>query len=543
MQKLFLICCLFFTTFGLAQEEYWFFIRAKDTAYVPEMRKVDRKMIYEGDDKQLHRVFSEHNIHEFKKTFKRLKREDLRKTFFVVAESPEFLDDLLRYVSHLFEFGEMIAEEDKKIFEPNDYGITSTIGKNESLPLNLDYMDFLEVPRAWYYTTGSRETIVGISDAIVDTLNPEFKGKTTVLRGSSTSNGHGSGVAGIAAAQGNNGYGAAGICYDCSIYATSYGDFKKFDQLLELSELGVKVINCSWAAYTYYETAQAAIDEMWANGTIIVGAAGNKSYKQWKDNKLLYPASYDKVISVSSVMYKHPTVEDNTKISETGDYFASNIRGYLGRSIGFKDNDPEKRHRIYQSSTATLNTGVDILAPSAGQFRYSVFVTKGEVEYIPFSATSPAAPLVTGTIALMQTLNPCLPVEEVEPILKITSMNIDHIYANEPFKGKYGAGALNTGRAVEMVYQLYTPSETTYIQNQRFSRWDFKLRALSKEVIITDQEFTEGSTLDLQARNRIVIGENTILRPNESGSVVLKINPSLEQECELQLRDGFPGND
>ena len=38
------------------------------------------------------------------------------------------MDDLLKITSHLFEFVEIIEEEDKKIFEPNDYGLTSTIG-------------------------------------------------------------------------------------------------------------------------------------------------------------------------------------------------------------------------------------------------------------------------------------------------------------------------------------------------------------------------------------------------------------------------------
>ena len=37
-----------------------------------------------------------------------------------------------------------------KVFEPNDYGITSTIGENLGAQVNLDYLDFLGLPKAWY---------------------------------------------------------------------------------------------------------------------------------------------------------------------------------------------------------------------------------------------------------------------------------------------------------------------------------------------------------------------------------------------------------
>ncbi len=55
----------------------------------------------------------------------------------------------------LFEFAESISNESLQIYEPNDYGITSTTGKNLGAQAVLDYYDFLGVPQAWYYTTGS----------------------------------------------------------------------------------------------------------------------------------------------------------------------------------------------------------------------------------------------------------------------------------------------------------------------------------------------------------------------------------------------------
>jgi subtilisin family serine protease len=522
-----------------SQDDAWFYIRAKDTVFNPEFKMERGKMTYQGTDQALKRIFDKYEIKAFKKTYKKAKKEHLKRTFFVISDKKELCYDLLSYKPETFIFGEIINEEDKRIFEPNDYGLTSTIGDNIGLQANLDYLDFMEVPKAWYYTTGSPNTIIGIADARVDTSNIEFRSKTVALRKTSYSKGHGIGVASIAAAQGNNGYGIPGICYDCSIKTSGYGEFKTLSHAMELSRAGAKVVNCSWVGSKYYETAQLAINEMFENGTIIVAGAGNRSWKQTHGEKIYYPASYDHVISVSSVMYKHERVADNTLIADKGYPYASNIRGYVGRSVGFKDNDITKKEHIWPASTTTLNPFVDLLAPSAGVLRFSKYVEDNSIDYIQFEASSPSAPFVAGTIGLMYSLNPCLPADEVETILKFTSMNIDHIEANRPFSGNYGSGILNVGNAVEMVYKLYTSDEISIIEDQVFSRWDFKLTAFSRRVVIREQQFIDDATFDLKAKNRIVIGENTILRPNENGFISLKIDPDLEKECDLVLREGF----
>ena len=542
MNKLLLYFLLIlFTLPSISQENSWFFLRAKSASFNPEFEKSDGKLIYTGIDIKLKSVLKNYSISVFKKTFKNASSEHLKKTFFVVSDKKGLMEDLLKITSHLFEFAEIIEDEDKKIFEPNDYGLTSTIGENIGLQINLDYMDFIEAPKAWYYTTGSKDMIVGISDATVDTTNTDFKEKTTVIRKSSLSKGHGSGVASIAAGQGNNAYGLPGVCYDCSIYATSYGNFRKFEQLLELSNAGVKVINCSWVNSRYYETAQAVIDEMFENGTIIVAAAGNENWKNTNGEKINYPASYNHVISVAAVMHRYETVNDKILKTKKGFPYAANVKNYVGRTVGFKDNDTLKKHHIWPVSTTTLNSEVDILAPSVDLFRFSKFVLTGE-ELYTMEASSSTAPFVTGTIGLMWSLNPCLPIDEVETILKLSANYIGNIEANKPFVGHYGAGSLNAGEAVKMVYDLYSEKETTIIEGQEFSRWDFKLTSLSKEVLIQNQIFSDDATLALTSKNKIIIGANTVLKPNLNGRIVLKIDPSLEKQCELQLREGFPNN-
>ena len=540
-KKLAFLIFLFFTFYSFSQETNWFYLRAKDTFFTPKFERVNDQLKYIGNNEKLKYVFEKYNMYEFKKTFRKAKKENLKKTFFVVCDNKSLMKDLLLNLPQLFEFGEIILEEDKKIFEPNDYGLTSTITENKGLEVNLDYFDFVGAPQAWYYTTGSKDVIIGLSDGQVEITDKDFSDKTTVIKESTKSKGHGSGMASIAAGQGDNEYGVPGICYDCSIYATTYNHHKTLEQLKELSEMGVKVINCSWATTTSYQTAQDAIDEMFENGTIIVSAAGNQDWTKSKGKVFYYPSSYNHVISVSSGMHRYNTVEENTMISKKGNPYAANIKNYVGRTIGFKDNDTSKKHHIWPISITTLNTEVDILAPSVDLFRYSKFATLGKEMYT-LEATSSTAPFVTGTIGLMLSLNPCLPIDEVETILKFTATNIDDIEANQPYKGNYGAGSLHTGRAVKMVYDLYTETEMATIENQKFSRWNFKLTSLSEKVLIQNQQFLEDAVFELKAKNKIVIGKNTIIKPTKNGSVVLKIDPTLKKQCDLVLREGFPNN-
>ncbi|MDC7996126.1 S8 family peptidase [Altibacter sp. HG106] len=532
-----LACCLLFWGWVEAQEETWFYLRTTDSLWQPEVIRSQGALRIKVPDPRLQATLDAYNIHTFRRTAKNAGPKALHRTFFVRAKEQGLLSELIEKYPQYFESGSLIPLGERRIFEPNDYGSTSILGANTGLNFNNDYLDYLGLPQAWYYTTGEADVAVGIADAVVDTTNLEFKGKTTVFRKAVFANGHGSGVAAIAAAQGDNGYGVPGLCYDCSIYATNHGDFRHYEQLMELSKAGVPVINCSWVSSMYHESAQDSINKMFRNGTIIVAGAGNRNWTKTQGRKFYYPASYEHVISVSSGMYKYESPQDNIRYEPSGNPYVENISGYVSRTAGFIDHDINNDLQLYTESIATLNPEVDLLAPSVGVFRFSRFVTDSIVEQHTYQGTSTSAPFVTGTIGLMFSLAPCLPVDEVESILKMTSTNIDHLKVNKPFKGNYGAGMLHTGRAVEMVYTLLTPSEETVIENQQFSRWKFKITALSKRVHLRNQTFTEASQLALTARKKIVIGRNTVLRPNAAGKIRIAIDPELQKQCDLRLRD------
>lgn len=530
-------CFIFFVLPAMAQKDAWFFIRANDEAFEPEFEEQQGVLHYIGTNEKLANTLSNYQIKSFKKTYRNAVGPFLKRTFFVIADSDFILEDLLLRNGDLFEGGEPILDEDKKIFEPNDYGLTSTIGGNEGFSLNLDYLDFIDAPKAWYYTTGNPEIIIGIADGDFDVNDPEFDGKAKRLRESAKSKGHGYTTASLAAAKGDNAYGVPGVCYDCGILATNYSDLKNYKNLLELSQTGAKVINCSFGTSTYYETGQEIINEIYNNGTILVAAGHNPSWADTKGKVYFYPASYDNVISVSGVMHRYPEPKDNIQYEKSGSPYAENIRYYVGRTMGFKDKDINKTPHIYPISVANLNSKIDILAPSVGLFLYADYHTKDTLVNAKYNTTSGSTPLVTGTIGLMFSLNPCLPHTEVASLLKLTSTNIDYIEANKPYYGNYGAGTLNTGDAVKLVYNLYNEENVAEISQQYFNRWNFKLTALSKELHLRDIVFEKESNLNIKAKQAIVLKPGTRLSPNSDSSMRLQIDSDLRTDCELQLRD------
>src|SRR5690606_19774069 len=299
MRHLLIISFILSNFCGFAQEEHWFYLRTKDTTTL-SFKKEGNFLEYVGKDKMLKEILAKEEIKVFKKTLRKAKIKDLNRTYFVISSNPKLLSKLLKDAPHIFSSGEPILSEDKKIYEPNDYGLTSTIGENIGMQANLDYLDVLGLPQAWYYTTGSRDVPIGISDGQINPEDIDFKGKTTLFNKSHYVGGHGVNIAANAAAQGDNGMGFTGVCYDCSIYGTNYGHFRDLSEVVGVARGGARVVNCSWVSTLYLESGQKVIDSLFNEGIIVVAAAGNRGFNRTKGKVYSYPASYRHVISVSS---------------------------------------------------------------------------------------------------------------------------------------------------------------------------------------------------------------------------------------------------
>ncbi len=293
--------------------------------------------------------------------------------------------------------------------------------KYESLSVPNDYntsfatdyaLDLIKAKQAWDITHGDPSIVISITDANYYLNHEELVGKVNyVSPNSATDYTHGTVVAITAAGNTNNGIGKSSIGYDTrlDLRAMSYND------VLDASYAGAQIVNLSWASgCDFVDYLQAVMDEVYANGTVIIAAAGNGGNCGAPGN-FVYPASFNHVISVSSV----------------GPY------------------DNHERYQGNAASTHQHNTGVDICSPG-----YDVALSTSPGTYTTGNGTSFAAPYVSGTVALMLAVNPCLNSDEVEYILKETAANIDG--QNQAYIGLLGAGRLNAQAAVQMASTFNT---------------------------------------------------------------------------------------
>ena len=89
---------------------------------------------------------------------------------------------------------------------------------------------------------------------------------------------------------------------------------------------------------------------------------------------------------------------------------------------------------------------------------------------------------------------------------------------------------------------LYDQLVKTHVAEDLEGECKLVFLPLSEKVLIQNQQFSEAAVFELKAKNKIVIGKNTIIKPTKNGSVVLKIDPILKKQCDLVLREGFPNN-
>ena len=166
----------------------------------------------------------------------------------------------------------------------------------------------VDAPEAWDITAGSPEVKIAILDSGIDQGHPDLMDKIVAnieFTDSETSDdlyGHGTHVAGIAAADTNNGIGVAGIGYDSTLMNvkvlgdTGYGAYSWIAEgITWAADNGADVINLSLGGSRRSRTLKAAVDYAWNQGVVIVAAAGNSA-----NSSKTYPGYYDKCIAVAA---------------------------------------------------------------------------------------------------------------------------------------------------------------------------------------------------------------------------------------------------
>jgi type VII secretion-associated serine protease mycosin len=195
--------------------------------------------------------------------------------------------------------------------EPNYLRRAATVPSDPHYDTNQSaYLEALHLPAAWDLTTGADDRVLAVVDSGVNLDHPELAGR--LLPGRDVANddndpddffGHGTQVATVAAATGDNGAGMAGVAWQGKILPVKVLDARGSGRDSDIAagitwaaDQGADVINLSLFGRSSSQTVRAAIEYAQARDAVIIAAAGNDH-----SASKMYPAAYDGVIAVSAV--------------------------------------------------------------------------------------------------------------------------------------------------------------------------------------------------------------------------------------------------
>lgn len=265
------------------------------------------------------------------------------------------------------------------------------------------YLTKINAPAAWSTTTGDKSIIIAILDTGVDGTHPDLQSKMVpgwniYNNNSDTSDvyGHGTVVAGTAAASSNNAQGVASIAWNCPIMPvriSAVDGTATFSAMASgltwAADHGARVANISYDA-SDSSTVKSAASYFQSKGGVVTSSAGNSA---------LFDSSPDNpyILTVSA--------------TDANDLI-----------------------------TTWTNTGnnVDLAAPG------SAYTTFRGGTYSSATGTSISAPIVAGAAALVLSINPSLTGSQVQDILK---QNADD-FGSTGWDTSYGSGRVNVARAV-----------------------------------------------------------------------------------------------
>lgn len=242
---------------------------------------------------------------------------------------------------------------------------------------------------------------------------------------------HGTRVAGIAAAKGNNGLGMAGVDWNTKILPlqalndNGYGNTISVGKaILYAAEQGADVINLSLGSDLPDDYVREAIRIATAKGSTVVAAAGNDGCEC-----MVYPANYPEVVAVGA--------SDGN-----------------GLPAGFSSHGPN----------------LDILAPGTGMYSTSWSVANQTAAYASnISGTSYAAPLVSGLLSRLLSQQPsATPLQLIASLTENTNRSSLPPLATANRTNQYGYGIADAHKAsirmttpdTSAISHRFTPAST-----------------------------------------------------------------------------------
>lgn len=289
---------------------------------------------------------------------------------------------------------------------------------NDEFYKTQSYLEQIHAPEAWDIANENTTITIAVVDTGVDMLHPDLK--NNLVAGTNLINpggmpqddhGHGTSVAGVIAAIGNNSVGVAGIAWKAKIMpikaieADGQGNEDKLGEgILYAVDHGAKIIVLSVGLHRYSPFLQEVSEYAESKGVLLISAVGNEG------KAIKYPAAYPTVLAVGGVGVDNKVMLESNYGSE-----------------------------------------IDIVAP------WKVYTTALGGGYEYKQGTSMGAPQVAGAAALIWNKYPTLKPHEVRNLLQQTAEDIED-KGWDPYSG-YGLLRIDRALIDAYIVDIYEPNE------------------------------------------------------------------------------------
>lgn len=200
-----------------------------------------------------------------------------------------------------------LREELVEFAEPDYIAVAYYVPNDPGYP-NQWALPKIQAPQAWDLTRGSSTIRIAILDTGIDQDHEDLGTKIVANRNFTTSRtvddryGHGTHVAGIAAAITDNGKGVAGVGFTTSLMNVKVlgdngsGQYSWIaNGIVWAADNGAHVINMSLGGSSTSSTLESAVKYAYQKGVVLVAAAGNDN-----TSSPSYPAYYAECIAVAA---------------------------------------------------------------------------------------------------------------------------------------------------------------------------------------------------------------------------------------------------